>query len=110
MPRDCTRREALRTVGASLIIVAVPGCGAALQTIQQVLVRVPWTKILAIVSSVLMATNRSLSIAAKLDGEEKETMFESTLVEADARQLINGARLLIRTEDGKEFDVTPTIK
>jgi hypothetical protein len=110
MQKECTRREALRTVGASMVIVAVPGCGAAIQTIQQVLVRVPWNKVLAIISSVLTVTNRSLSIAAKLDGEEKETLFESTLVEADARQLINGARLLIRTEDGKEFDVTPAIK
>ena len=110
MQRDCTRREALKAVGATLVIVAVPGCGAAIQTIQQVLVQVPWAKVLAIVSSVLMVTNRTLTIAAKLDGEEGEMTFESNLVESDAKHLIGGAKLLIRTEDGKEFDVTPTIK
>jgi len=110
MQKDCTRREALKAVGATLVIAAVPGCGAAIQTIQQVLVRVPWTKVLAIVSSVLMTTNRTLAIAAKLEGEKDEMTFESTLVESDAKHLIGGAKLLIRTEDGKEFDVTPKIK
>ena len=110
MQRDCTRREALKAVGATFVIVAVPGCGATIQTIQQVLVQVPWAKVLAIVSSVLMVTNRTLTIAAKLDGEEGEMTFESNLVESDAKHLIRGAKLLIRTEDGKEFDVTPTIK
>jgi len=57
-----------------------------------------------------MVTNRTLTIAAKLDGEESEMTFESNLVESDAKHLIGGAKLLIRTEDGKEFDVTPTIK
>ena len=109
MANEKTRRDAMKTIGATLVITSVPGCGAALQTIQQVLVRVPWVKVLSIVSSILTVSNRTLAIAAQLDGEAEPVSFKSTLIEDDAKHILNGAQILIRTKDGTEFDVTPTI-
>src|SRR3712207_6632926 len=96
--RFVSRRTAMRLGGALLFSGCLAGCG---QSSMQVIIRLPWREILQVLVALVKLTGELLLKVVVASGVEK--MLTATLNPEQMQALKGGAKLLLRTEDGKEF-------
>ena len=84
--KPITRREAIQLAGTTVIAGQLVGCAAVAQA-GRIIVSVPWSKVIRIVSAVVLLANRVLSVTAALAGEEKSLEEEKQEGKTGTRHL-----------------------
>lgn len=103
--RRIGRREALQLMGATVAASGITGCAAA----GRVVLSVAWRTITKVVSAVFEYGDKALTVVAIV---EKIQEWTSVPVDnpRDAKLLMDGAKLYLKTTDGQEHEVLYKIK
>ena len=104
-----SRRDALKFAGGAVVSGGITGCGAGPAVVHagRVVLSVAWPNIQRLVAA-LVRQNTKLIVTAVVAAVERT--MNATLSSAQASSLGHGGRLILRTKDGVEHEVSFTIE
>lgn len=106
-PQFLTRRAFFLSVGAGAAAAGLGGChpAAPIGQVARVVISVGWKYLSKLLKAVL--TDNGEVILTALVGEATEEI-KAQLTSEQHRDLAKGGKLILRTEDGKEHEITFT--
>jgi len=108
---DMTRRDMLLATGGAVVAVTATGCGAvgpATKVVIEIVVRLPWARILSVVATVLIIAEQMLRVVVRLQNGEEA--LNALLGQKEIAALQDGGKLILESADGERFEVPFTIE